>query len=91
VSDAGHSQAPQLGRRETGTALDASAWDAAVVASLCLQHGAPVSVIRHALTRNTNGTRRNGQLDFYVRFRRISEAGGCGGLARRDANDPKPV
>src|SRR5215217_1384537 len=33
-------------------------------------------------------SRRNGQLDFMWRFRRSSEAGGRGGLARPDANDP---
>jgi hypothetical protein len=34
-------------------------------------------------------SRRNMQLDLMSGFGRSSEADGCGGLARRDANDPK--
>jgi hypothetical protein len=41
---------------KTGTALDVSARDSAVVASLCLQYGAPVETIRRALISNANGT-----------------------------------
>jgi hypothetical protein len=33
-------------------------------------------------------SRRNGQLDLMSGFGRSSEADGCVGLARRDANDP---
>jgi ribonucleoside-diphosphate reductase alpha chain len=39
-----------------GTALDAVARDAAVIASLALQHGVPVGTIQRALARNDNGT-----------------------------------
>jgi len=36
---------------KVGSALQAMARDAAVLASLCLQHGVPVETMRHALTR----------------------------------------
>jgi hypothetical protein len=35
--------------------LDALAHDAAILASLCLQYGAPLDEIRHALKRNIRG------------------------------------
>jgi hypothetical protein len=39
-----------------GTAVDLNARDAAVAASLLLQHGCPVDTLRRALTRNANGS-----------------------------------
>jgi hypothetical protein len=36
---------------KVGTAAETSAQDAAIVASLALQHGCPVETIRHALAR----------------------------------------
>jgi hypothetical protein len=39
-----------------GTPVDVSARDAAIVASLALQHGATSSELRHALSRNGNGS-----------------------------------
>lgn len=42
--------------RKTGGDVEAIARDAAVVISLALQHGAAVETLRHAITRNSNGT-----------------------------------
>ena len=39
-----------------GTAVDVSARDAAVAASLLLQHGCSVDTLRQALTRNSDGS-----------------------------------
>jgi hypothetical protein len=39
-----------------GTAIDVVARDAAVLASLALQHGCPADTLRRALMRNVNGT-----------------------------------
>jgi hypothetical protein len=39
-----------------GTAVDANARDAAVAASLLLQHGCHVDTLRKALTRNSDGS-----------------------------------
>jgi ribonucleoside-diphosphate reductase alpha chain len=39
-----------------GTAVDVSARDAAVAASLLLQHGCSVDTLRRALTRNSDGS-----------------------------------
>jgi hypothetical protein len=39
-----------------GSAIEAIARDAATVALIALQYGAPVDVIRRALTRNTDGS-----------------------------------
>jgi len=39
-----------------GTALDVGARDAAIAASLALQHGCSLELLRHALTRNEDGT-----------------------------------
>ena len=36
---------------KVGTAAETNAQDAAIVASLALQHGCPIETIRHALTR----------------------------------------
>ena len=41
---------------KTGTAIENHARDAAVTASLALQYGTPVDMIRHALTRNGDGS-----------------------------------
>ncbi len=40
---------------KVGTAVETNAQDAAIVASLALQHGCPIDTIRHALIR-TGGT-----------------------------------
>jgi hypothetical protein len=45
-----------LNAEKIGTAIEAAARDSAVVASLALQHGVPSETIRHALTRNGDGT-----------------------------------
>ena len=42
--------------RKTGGDVDAIARDAAVLLSLALQHGVGIDVIRHAVTRCSNGT-----------------------------------
>jgi ribonucleoside-diphosphate reductase alpha chain len=39
-----------------GTPLETASRDAAVTASLALQHGASVETIRHAITRNEDGS-----------------------------------
>lgn len=39
-----------------GTAADNNARDAAIAVSLALQHGVDINVIRHALTRNGDGS-----------------------------------
>jgi len=39
-----------------GTVLDTNARDAAIAASLLLQHGCPVDTLRRALTRNADGS-----------------------------------
>jgi hypothetical protein len=39
-----------------GTAIDVNARDAAVAASLLLQHGCPMDTLRQALTRNGDGS-----------------------------------
>jgi ribonucleoside-diphosphate reductase alpha chain len=41
---------------KSGTEIETTARDAAIVASLALQHGATVETIRHALTRNRDGS-----------------------------------
>jgi hypothetical protein len=45
-----------LNAAKTGTAIEAAARDAAITASLALQHGTPVDTLRHALTRNADGS-----------------------------------
>jgi hypothetical protein len=42
-------------RGRAGSHLDAVAKDSAVIASVALQYGVPVAVIRHALLRNPGG------------------------------------
>ncbi len=41
---------------KSGTTIETHARDAAIVASIALQHGASAEVIRHALTCNSNGS-----------------------------------
>jgi ribonucleoside-diphosphate reductase alpha chain len=45
-----------LSAGKAGTELEAMARDGAVVLSIALQHGAPVDVLRHAMTRLDDGT-----------------------------------
>jgi hypothetical protein len=40
----------------SGSAIEAVARDAAILTSICLQYGASVETIRHALTRNSDGS-----------------------------------
>jgi hypothetical protein len=44
-----------LGNAKAGSHSDSSAKDSAVVASLALQHGVPLEVIRRALLRDAQG------------------------------------
>jgi hypothetical protein len=41
---------------KVGSAAEANAQDAAIVASLALQHGCPIETIRHALARSGGST-----------------------------------
>ncbi len=45
-----------LNTGKLGTAVDINARDAAVAASLLLQHGCPVETLRRALTSNADGS-----------------------------------
>jgi hypothetical protein len=45
-----------LNAGKEGTAIDVMSRDAAVVLSIALQFGAPIETLRHAITRNENGT-----------------------------------
>jgi hypothetical protein len=45
-----------LSTAKHGTGLDTNARDAAISASLLLQHGCPSETLRRALTRNANGS-----------------------------------
>lgn len=45
-----------LNTRKYGTAVDTNARDAAVAASLLLQHGCSIETLSHALTRNSDGS-----------------------------------
>ena len=45
-----------LNTSKNGTAVDVNARDAAVAASLLLQHGCHVDTLRKALTRNSDGS-----------------------------------
>jgi hypothetical protein len=45
-----------LSTAKHGTAVDVNARDAAVAASLLLQHGCSVDTLRRALTRNSDGS-----------------------------------
>lgn len=42
--------------RHTGSDLESTARDAAVLISIALQHGVPVEVLAHAVTRNGDGS-----------------------------------
>jgi hypothetical protein len=44
-----------LSAAKTGTALEAAARDAAIVASLALQHGVAPEALQHTLTRDAHG------------------------------------
>ncbi len=44
-----------LNAEKVGTAIETTARDSAVIASLALQHGVSPEAIRRALTRNANG------------------------------------
>lgn len=41
---------------KSGTTLESHARDAAIIASIAMQHGASIHTIRHALTRNRDGS-----------------------------------
>jgi ribonucleoside-diphosphate reductase alpha chain len=41
---------------KSGTLLETQARDAAITASIALQHGVTIEILRHALTRNADGT-----------------------------------
>lgn len=45
-----------LNGTKVGTAAETNAQDAAIVASLALQHGCPIETIRHALARSGGST-----------------------------------
>jgi ribonucleoside-diphosphate reductase alpha chain len=45
-----------LNTAKHGTAVDTNARDAAVAVSLLLQHGCSIETLRHALTRNADGS-----------------------------------
>src|SRR6516162_5407919 len=45
-----------IGNGRAGSHVDAAAKDSAVVASIALQYGVPVAVIRRALLRDSHGT-----------------------------------
>src|SRR3954447_24301005 len=40
----------------SGSTVETVARDAAILTSICLQHGASMDTIRHALTRNSDGS-----------------------------------
>jgi hypothetical protein len=42
--------------RKIGSSMEAIARDAAILLSLALQYGCPIDTIRHALTRNQDGS-----------------------------------
>jgi ribonucleoside-diphosphate reductase alpha chain len=44
-----------LATRRIGTAADTSIRDASIAASLALQYGCPIEVLRRAVTRDANG------------------------------------
>jgi hypothetical protein len=44
-----------IGNGKAGSGTDTAAKDSAVVASIALQHGVPLDVIRHALLRDARG------------------------------------
>jgi hypothetical protein len=54
--DDGHLAEIFLNCSKAGTPVDVNARDAAIVASLALQHGATAAELRHALSRNGDGS-----------------------------------
>ena len=65
-----------LGDRRAGSEIDAAAKDSVVVASLSLQHGVPVDVIRKALLRDSQGRASSPlgcALDFIVADNRTQQ------------------
>ena len=61
-----------LSTSKHGTAVDVNARDAAIAASLLLQHGCHVDTLRKALTRNSDGSASGplaGALDLLVEER----------------------
>jgi|SRR5215472_4591175 len=59
---------------KVGAEIQTVARDAAILASLCLQHGATAETIRHAITRNSDG----------------SASGAIGALLDTLAQEPRP-
>lgn len=57
-----------------GSAIEAVARDAAVVASIALQYGAPAETLRRAVTRNTDGS-ASGPLGAVLDLLATSDAG----------------
>jgi len=45
-----------ISSEKPGSYIEAAARDAAILASLALQHGCPVDTMRHALTRDHDGS-----------------------------------
>jgi hypothetical protein len=45
-----------VSNHKSGNASDVAARDAGILVSLCLQFGVPIATIRHALSRNADGT-----------------------------------
>jgi hypothetical protein len=64
-----------LSNNKSGSDSDCAARDSAVVASICLQHGVSVHVIRHALMRDSSG-RPNGPLGVALDILADSEGAG---------------
>ena len=54
--DDGHLAEIFLNSDKSGTTIETHARDAAIVASIALQHGATADELRHALTRNGDGS-----------------------------------
>jgi hypothetical protein len=45
-----------ISNHKSGNASDVAARDAGILVSLCLQYGVPIATIRHAISRNADGT-----------------------------------
>jgi hypothetical protein len=45
-----------VSNHKSGNASDVAARDAGILVSLALQHGVPIATIRHAISRNADGT-----------------------------------
>jgi hypothetical protein len=45
-----------VSNHKSGNASDVAARDAGILVSLCLQFGVPIATIRHAISRNGDGT-----------------------------------